>query len=213
MVTTMRLKPVSHELSKPWSLGVKLHSRYIITNVCRVKWIRAMKSPWTSVINNRDQDLLQKSQPCLESPRSPVWDDTHYITKVPGDRTTIMHAQTIGFPFLMHKLLSSTCHYLMEKGRLFQVSGKNCVGVTNLKLVYFIAFLKSFFSMTKKLPIKKALNLAFPLAISNKMLSDTFIFGVGTLRNRLLVNVCQFPRHPSGWTLQNTERHRVLFWL
>ena len=37
MVTTMRLKPVSHELSKPWSLGVKLHSRYIITNVCRVK--------------------------------------------------------------------------------------------------------------------------------------------------------------------------------
>ena len=37
------------------------------------------------------------------------------------------------------------------------------------------------------LPIKKALNLAFPLAISNKMLSDTFIFGVGTLRNRLFV--------------------------
>ena len=58
------------------SWGMKSRLCIKISNLRHVKWIRAMKSTWTRVINNRYHNLLQKSQPCLELPRSVVRNDT-----------------------------------------------------------------------------------------------------------------------------------------
>ena len=103
-----------------------------------------------------------------------------------------MHAQTMELHFFEHKLLSSTRHYLMEKICIFQVSNK-MVSVAQFENKFILLPFSKFVSLTKKLPIKKALNLAFPLAISNNLLSDTFIFGVGTMRNRLFVIILSIP--------------------
>ena len=93
----------------------------------------------------RNQDLLKKSQPCLESMRSLVWNYTrHDYVHVPR---SLVIAQRLrmhkpwSFPSLCSNLLAVSLP--VEKGCLF-VPGiqQNGVGRTNWTLVY-IAFLKN----------------------------------------------------------------------
>ncbi len=83
---------------------------------------------------------------------------------------------------------SSTHDHPVDKGHLF-VQGiiKMALAEEMFLLLQIIlsCFLQSFHAITMKRPIKKALNLAFPLAISDKLLSDTFIFGVRMLESRI----------------------------
>ena len=53
----------------------------------------------------------------------------------------------------MHKLLSSTRHYLMEKVCIFQVSNK-MVSAAHIENNFILLLFSKFVSLTKKLPIK-----------------------------------------------------------
>ena len=137
----MTLEPVSHKLSKLWSLGAKSHSHYIITNECRVKWILspAKKSPRRVQSSSRPPKIATLFRiaeiTCVKRHtvdyQGPWWSHND-------------HACTNHWGFLSLCTKFQAVNTSLPHGERSSIPGiqQNGVGGTNCELVYCIAFLK-----------------------------------------------------------------------